>query len=112
MKRIEMIVRPEKLEEIKDALDRIGIGGMTVSSVLGCGVQKGRLEMYRGSELPIMLLQKIKIEMVVKDEKVEQIISEVRKVVPTGSSGDGKLFVSEIAEAVRLRTGERGDAAL
>ncbi|WP_026487051.1 P-II family nitrogen regulator [Caldanaerobius polysaccharolyticus] len=112
MKKIECIVRAEKLEELKDTLNSLGVKGMTVSQVMGCGLQKGKTEYYRGVEININLLPKIKLELVVKDSEVDKIIEAVIKVARSGNIGDGKIFVYEIAEAIRIRTGERGDAAV
>ena len=112
MKKIEMIVRAEKMEAVKEVVEQIGAGGMTVTSVLGCGTQKGKTEMYRGSEMVINLLHKLKIEVVVVDSMVDDIINKVREVVNTGQVGDGKIFILPIDDAVRIRTGEKGEIAL
>jgi len=112
MKKIEIITRPEKLEDIKELMSSKGIYGMTVSMVSGCGLQKGRKEVYRGNEITINLLPKIKIETVIKDGIVEELIEDVIKATKTNSVGDGKIFVYNIEQAVRIRTGERGESAI
>jgi nitrogen regulatory protein P-II 1 len=112
VKKIEAIVRPARLEEIKDALTAIGVTGMTVSEVKGFGRQRGHTELYRGAEYVIDFLPKMRIETVVRDELVDQVIDAISTATRTGKVGDGKIFVIDIEEAVRLRTGERGDNAL
>jgi nitrogen regulatory protein P-II 1 len=112
MKKIECILRPGKLEEVKEALNQSGVHGMTVMQVMGCGLQKGRKEVYRGTELTINLLPKVKIENIVKDSQVEEVIALIRQSALTGQIGDGKIFVSSVENAVRIRTGETGDSAL
>ncbi len=112
MKKIECIIRPEKLDEVKDALNEAGILGMTVTDVLGCGRQKGRKEVYRGVEYTLNLLPKVKIETIVKDEDVKKIASIIIETAKTGSIGDGKIFISTIDDAYRIRTGESGDSAV
>lgn len=112
MKKIECILRPGKLEEVKEALNQSGVHGMTVMQVMGCGLQKGRKEVYRGTELTINLLPKVKIEIIVKDSQVEEVIALIRQSALTGQIGDGKIFVSSVENAVRIRTGETGDSAL
>ena len=112
MKKIEMIVRPEMMETVKEVVDRVGAGGMTVSSVLGCGAQKGKKEVYRGAELNINLLHKLKIEVVVVDSMVDELVEAVSAGIKTGEVGDGKMFIIAIDDTVRVRTGERGDVAL
>ena len=112
MKKLEVIIRPEKLEELKAALNDIGIKGLTVSTVMGCGNQKGRKEIYRGTELNINLLNKIKIETVVKDEMLDSVTKVIAETVRTGVVGDGKIFVYNIENAIRIRTGEEGDTAI
>jgi nitrogen regulatory protein P-II 1 len=112
MKKLEIITKPEKLEDVKDVVNKLGIYGMTVSMVSGCGLQKGRKEFYRGTEVTINLLPKIKIEIVCLDEKVEQIIESITRVVRTGKIGDGKIFIYSIDDIVRIRTGERGENAI
>ncbi|MCG8502116.1 MAG: P-II family nitrogen regulator [Firmicutes bacterium] len=112
MKKLEMIIRPEKLEDLKEVLDQIGVNGMTVSTVMGCGHQRGIKDIYRGAELTINLLHKVKVETVVVDDMVEDIIQKVRETVSTGNVGDGKIFVYNVESAVRIRTGERGDKVI
>lgn len=112
MKKIEAIIRPGKLEEIKEALNKYNIHGLTISQVMGCGLQKGRKEFYRGTEVNMNLLPKIKIEIVAKDESVEEIISIICKEAKTGEVGDGKIFVYNIENVVRIRTGEKGETAI
>ncbi len=112
MKKIEAIIKPFKLEEVKDALAELGVEGMTVSEVKGFGRQKGHTEIYRGSEYTVDFLPKIKIEVVVTDGVVEGAASAIVKAAKTGKIGDGKVFVSPISEAVRIRTGENGDKAV
>jgi nitrogen regulatory protein P-II 1 len=112
MKKIEAIIKPFKLEEVKDALGEIGIEGMTVTEVKGFGRQKGHTEIYRGSEYTVDFLPKIKIEIVIPDEKLEEAVEAIVKTAKTGKIGDGKVFVSTIDEAVRIRTEEKGVAAV
>ena len=112
MKKIEAIIKPFKLEEVKDALGEIGIEGMTVSEVKGFGRQKGHTEIYRGSEYTVDFLPKIKLEIVVGDELLESAVNAIVKAAKTGKIGDGKVFVSSIEEAIRIRTDERGENAV
>lgn len=113
MKKIEAIVRPEKYEEVKDALDAIDVKGITVYQVLGCGHQKGHTERIRGVDVEITMLNKIKFEIVVStDEWAEKTIDVIKKVACTGNVGDGKIFVYDIEDVVRIRTGERGIKAV
>jgi len=112
MKKIECIIRPEKLEEVKDALNQLGIKGMTVSQVMGCGLQKGKTEYYRGVEININLLPKVKIELVVKDSEVDRIVDTIVKVARSGKIGDGKIFIYNVENAVKIRTGEQGEDAI
>lgn len=112
MKKIECIIRPFKLEDVKEALSKVGVQGMTVSEVKGFGRQKGHTELYRGSEYTIEFLPKIKLEVVVSDENVEKIIEAIMQAASTGRIGDGKIFVLPVEEAIRIRTGERGIAAI
>ncbi|WAM31450.1 P-II family nitrogen regulator [Caldicellulosiruptor naganoensis] len=112
MKKIECIIRPEKLEEVKDALNQLGLKGMTVSQVMGCGLQKGKTEYYRGVEININLLPKIKIELIVKDSEVDRIVDTIVKVARSGKIGDGKIFIYNVEDAVRIRTGEKGENAI
>jgi nitrogen regulatory protein PII len=112
MKKIEAIIKPFKLEEVKDALAEIGIEGMTVSEVKGFGRQKGHTEIYRGSEYTVDFLPKIKIEIVVPDARTESAVAAIIKSARTGKIGDGKVFVSAIEQAVRIRTEERDEQAI
>jgi nitrogen regulatory protein P-II 1 len=112
MKKIEAIIKPFKLEEVKDALGELGIEGMTVTEVKGFGRQKGHTEIYRGSEYTVDFLPKIKLEVVVADERVEAAIAAIIKAAKTGKIGDGKVFVSTIEDAIRIRTDERGEKAV
>ena len=117
MKELVIIIRPEKLEKVKEILDDKHCGGMTISSVMGCGTQKGVVEdnavnVIKGFKTNINLLPKIRVEVVVKDADVEDIITELRDKITTGHVGDGKVFIRNIESAVRLRTGERNDKAL
>jgi nitrogen regulatory protein PII len=112
MKKIEAIIKPFKLEEVKDALGEIGIEGMTVSEVKGFGRQKGHTEIYRGSEYTVDFLPKIKIELVVADQQADSAVATIVKTAKTGKIGDGKVFVSTVEQAVRIRTDEKGDAAV
>ncbi len=110
--KIDIITRPEKLEELKAALNAIGVLGMTVSQVYGCGLQKGRKEVYRGKEYEVNLVPKIKLETVVCEIPVEKVLEVAQKVLRTGKFGDGKIFVYELSDAVRIRTGQRGVEAI
>jgi len=110
--KIECILRPGRLEEVKDALGKFGIHGMTVSQVLGCGLQKGRTEVYRGREYSINLLPKVKVEIVVRDDQVNEIVRVISEAARTGEIGDGKIFTYRIDNAIRIRTGEQGDDAI
>ena len=112
MKKIEAIVRPGRLDEVKQALHDIGVSGMTVSEVRGFGRQKGHTALYRGAEYLVDFVPKLKIEAVVSDELVAQAVEAIQGSGRTGKVGDGKIFVFEVIEAVRVRTGERGDLAL
>ncbi len=112
MKKVEAIIRPFKLEEVKLALVNSGIVGMTVSEVRGFGRQKGQVERYRGSEFTVEFLQKLKVEVVVEDQKVEQVIEAIGEAAKTGEIGDGKIFISPVDSVVRIRTGERDNSAL
>ena len=112
MKKVEAIVRPHLLEAVKNALQEVGVVGMTVSEVKGFGRQKGHTETYRGSEYKVEFVPKVKIEVVVGDEVADQAVEAVLKTAATGKFGDGKVFVSSLDEVVRIRTGERGEAAL
>jgi Nitrogen regulatory protein PII len=112
MKKIEAIIKPFKLEEVKDALAELGIEGMTVSEVKGFGRQKGHTEIYRGSEYTVDFLPKIKIEVVVPDSLLESATGAVAKAAKTGKIGDGKIFISTIEDAIRIRTNETGEKAI
>jgi len=112
LKKIEFLIKPEKLEEIKEVLDELDIKGMTVVTVQGCGLQKGKREMYRGVAYNINLLPKMKVETVVKDDKVDVLVEAVQKKIRTGNIGDGKIFIYDVEGAIRIRTGESGDAAI
>ena len=112
MKKIEAIIKPFKLEEVKDALAEIGIEGMTVSEVKGFGRQKGHTEIYRGSEYIVDFLPKIKVEVVLTDAQLEAATAAIVKAAKTGKIGDGKLFISSVDEAVRIRTEETGEKAV
>lgn len=112
MKKVEAIIKPFKLEDVKEALSEVGVEGMTVVEVKGFGRQKGHTEIYRGSEYTVDFLPKVKIEVVVEDARSETVVDAIVKAANTGKIGDGKVFVSEITEAVRIRTGERGADAI
>ena len=112
MKKLECIIKPFKLEEVKEALGGIGITGMTVSEVKGFGRQKCHSELYRGTEYTVDFLPKVKIEVIVPDDLVEKAIEEVQAKARTGMIGDGKIFVSPVEQVVRIRTGERGEKAV
>lgn len=112
MKKVEAIIKPFKLDEVKDALGEIGIQGMTVSEVKGFGRTGGKKEVYRGSAYVVDFVPKVKIELVVSDTQVSQVIESIEKTAKTGRIGDGKVFVVGVEEAVRIRTGERGEDAV
>jgi nitrogen regulatory protein P-II 1 len=112
MKKVEAIIKPFKLDEVKDALGEIGIQGMTVSEVKGFGRTGGKKEVYRGSAYVVDFVPKVKIELVVSDGQVNQVIESIEKTAKTGRIGDGKIFVVTIEEAIRIRTGERGEDAV
>jgi nitrogen regulatory protein PII len=112
MKLITVIIRPHKLQDVKDALSKIGVTGLTVTDVRGAGKQKGQVERYRGSEYSIDLLAKCKIEVAAADDQCEEAVQEIRKSAYTGEIGDGKIFISKLEDAIRIRTGERGEDAL
>lgn len=112
MKKIEAIIKPFKLDEVKDAINELGIQGMTVSEVKGFGRQKGHTELYRGAEYVIDFIPKVKIEIIVSDEIASDVINVIENAARTGKIGDGKIFISHIDEVIRLRTGERGHAAI
>lgn len=112
MKKIEAIIRPGKVDDVKNALMELGIQGITLSNVLGCGNQKGYTQIYRGQEILTKLLPKVKLEIVTPDERSEEVIKTIIQSAKTGEVGDGKIFVSNIEEAIRIRTGERGNQGL
>jgi len=112
MKKIEAIIKPFKLDEVKDALNALGIAGMTVTEVKGFGRQKGHVELYRGAEYDISFIPKVKIEAVVADSIAEKVISTIMEKAKTGKIGDGKIFVTKIEEVIRIRTGEKGESAI
>jgi len=112
MKKIEAIIRPFKLEDVKIALVNSGIVGMTVSEVRGFGRQKGQVERYRGSEFTVEFLQKLKVEVVVEDEKVDSVIDAIAEAAKTGEIGDGKIFITSIDSVERIRTGDKDEEAL
>jgi nitrogen regulatory protein P-II 1 len=112
MKKVEAVVQPFKLEEVKEALKGIGIDGMTVIEVRGHGRQKGHTEIYRGQEYTVDLLPKVRFEMVIPDARLDEVIDTLTAAARTGKIGDGKIFVSDVSEAIRIRNGDRGDSAL
>jgi nitrogen regulatory protein P-II 1 len=112
MTKVEAIIQPSKLDEVKDVLLEIGVEGMTISDVRGHGRQKGHTEHYRGREYTVDLLPKIKLEMVLPDERVEAVVNAILRSAATGKIGDGKIFLSKVDEAIRIRNQERGTAAL
>lgn len=112
MKKIEAIIRPIKLEELKDALHKSNVNGLTISQVVGCGKQRGWTEYYRSNEVLINVLPKVEIKIIADDDKVEEIIELITSIARTGEVGDGKIFISNIEDCVRIRTGERGNKAL
>ena len=112
MRKVEAIIKPFKLDDVKNAITGLGITGMTVSEVRGFGRQKGHTELYRGAEYQVDFLPKIRIDLVVADEQVPAIVEAIRREACTGRIGDGKIFVTPVDEVVRIRTGERGDDAL
>ena len=109
MKKVEAIIRSERLQPVQDALDELGVSGLTVSEVMGCGRQKGYTEQYRGSRVNISLLPKLKVESVVASDMVDRVVDAIVAAAYTGETGDGRVFVSPIEQAVRIRTGERGE---
>ena len=112
MKKIEAVIKPFKLDDVKEALTAIGVIGMTVSEVRGFGRQKGHTELYRGGEYTVDFLPKVKIEVVVPDQAVEKVVAAIAAAARTGSIGDGKIFVIPMGEAIRIRTGEKGESAV
>ena len=112
MKKIEAIIKPFKLDEVKDALNALGIQGMTVTEVKGFGRQKGHVELYRGAEYDIAFIPKVKIEVVVAESMAEKVVAVIAEKAKTGKIGDGKIFISKLEDIVRIRTGERGETAI
>lgn len=112
MKKVEAIIKPFKLDEVKESLGALGVQGLTVSEVKGFGRQKGHTELYRGAEYVVDFLPKVKLEVIVADDKVQDVVSAIEKTAKTGRIGDGKIFVTPVEEVVRIRTGERGNDAL
>ncbi len=112
MKKIEAIIKPFKLDEVKESLSEIGIQGLTITEVKGFGRQKGHTELYRGAEYVVDFLPKIKLEVVVRDDMVTKVVETIQRAARTGRIGDGKIFVLPVDEAIRIRTGERGEDAL
>ena len=112
MKKIEAIIKPFKLDEVKDALNEIGIQGMTVTEVKGFGRQKGHVELYRGAEYDISFIPKVKLEVVVAEEMLDKVVSKISEKAKTGKIGDGKIFISSLEQIIRIRTGETGEAAI
>ena len=112
MKKVEAIIKPFKLDEVKDALQEIGLKGITVTEVKGFGRQRGHTELYRGAEYIVDFLPKIKVEVVINDSQVEKAVEAIQQIAQTGRIGDGKIFISNVEEAIRIRTGERGEDAI
>ena len=112
MKKIEAIIKPFKLDEVKDALNALGIQGMTVTEVKGFGRQKGHVELYRGAEYDIAFIPKVKLEIVVAAAMVDKVVAAIMDKAKTGKIGDGKIFISSLEEIIRIRTGERGETAI
>jgi nitrogen regulatory protein P-II 1 len=112
MKKVEAVIKPFKLDEVKEALSGVGVQGITVTEVKGFGRQRGHTELYRGAEYVVDFLPKVKLEIIVKDDQVEAVIEAIATAAKTGRIGDGKIFVTDVGEVVRIRTGETGEAAL
>ncbi|MGE4213672.1 MAG: P-II family nitrogen regulator [Anaerotignaceae bacterium] len=112
MKKLEIIIKSEKLEELKTALNELGVTGMMLTNIMGFGNQRGYTQIYRGAKYTVNLLPKVKVETVVCDEIYEQVLTKIQETVTTGNIGDGKIFVYQVTEAVRIRTGERGEDAI
>ena len=112
MKKVEAIIKPFKLDEVKDTLNEIGVKGITVTEVKGFGRQKGHTELYRGAEYVVDFLPKVKMELVIDDAQLEEVINTIAKTAQTGRIGDGKIFVTNLEETIRIRTGERGEEAV
>ncbi len=109
MTRVEAVIRPAKLDDVKEALDQLGVKGITVENVMGAGKQRGRSQYYRGQEYVVNLLDKVKVETVVSDDMVDSVIQAITQAAFTGEIGDGKIFVTNVADVIRIRTGERGE---
>jgi nitrogen regulatory protein P-II 1 len=112
MKKIEAVIKPFKLDDVKDALNALGIAGMTVSEVKGFGRQKGHVELYRGAEYDIAFIPKVKLEIVVADAIADKVVATILEKAKTGKIGDGKIFISKVEEVIRIRTGEKGESAI
>ena len=112
MKKIEAVIKPFKLDEVKEALHEVGVSGITATEAKGFGRQKGHTELYRGAEYVVDFLPKVKLEIVVEDDQVERVVEAITNAARTGRIGDGKIFVSDISEVIRIRTGERGEDAV
>ena len=112
MKKVEAVIKPFKLDEVKDQLNEIGIKGITVTEVKGFGRQKGHTELYRGAEYVVDFLPKIKLEIIIGDDQLEDVINAIMKSAQTGRIGDGKIFVTDLQDTIRIRTGERGEEAI
>jgi nitrogen regulatory protein P-II 1 len=112
MKKVEAVIKPFKLDEVKEALSGVGVQGITVTEVKGFGRQRGHTELYRGAEYVVDFLPKVKLEIIVKDDQVESVIEAIAGAAKTGRIGDGKIFVTDVGEVVRIRTGETGESAL
>ena len=112
MKKIEAIIKPFKLDDVKDSLNALGIQGMTVTEVKGFGRQKGHVELYRGAEYDIAFIPKVKIDIVVADAIAEKVVATIMEKAKTGKIGDGKIFISKVEDVIRIRTGEKGESAI
>jgi nitrogen regulatory protein P-II 1 len=112
MKKVEAVIKPFKLDEVKEALSGVGVQGITVTEVKGFGRQRGHTELYRGAEYVVDFLPKVKLEIIVKDDQVESVVEAIATAAKTGRIGDGKIFVTDVGEVVRIRTGETGESAL
>ncbi len=112
MKKVEAVIKPFKLDDVKDAIDAIGVQGITITEVKGYGRQKGHAEVYRGAEYVVDFLPKIKLEIIVPEERVSELVDVIQKAAHTGRIGDGKIFVTPVEEIIRIRTGETGDSAV
>jgi nitrogen regulatory protein P-II 1 len=112
MRKIEAIIKPFKLDDVKEAVEAVGIQGITITEVKGCGRQKGHSEVYRGAEYVVDFLPKVKLEVIVSEERVPEVVEAIQKAAHTGRIGDGKIFITPIEDIIRIRTGETGDAAI